>query len=164
MRFKTRSIFLSEKINALKPSLHLSSQGGHLISFQRVNWESHRCTCGISAFARQAATSQHLPLPAPVICSPFAHKSSIVPRGPSPRASSPFLAGPGFFHTPPQSLLPSSYRETLENRLRAKIVTNIEFCLVKKINFTSITPRSGKIHSQQCQPAISNSTWKHGNS
>lgn len=164
MRFKTRSIFLSQKINALKQSLHLSSQRGHLISFQRVNWELHRCTCGIYAFARQAATSQRLPMPAPIICSLFAHKSSTIPHCPSPWVSIPFLAGPGFFRTALRSLLPTSYRETLENRLRAKIVTNIEFCLVKKINFTSITPCSGKIHSQQRQPAISNSTWKHGDS
>lgn len=53
--------------------------------------------------------------------------------------------------------VPSASRETLENRLRAKIIAKIEFCLVKKMNFTSETQRSRKIHSQHLQPLISDS-------
>lgn len=53
--------------------------------------------------------------------------------------------------------VPPASRETLENRLRAKIIAQIEFCLVEKMNFTSKTQRSRKIPSQHLQPLISDS-------
>lgn len=133
----------------------MSSQRGHLFSFQE---QAGNCTMYLllHAFTTWADTFQH------PMCCPHCPQLSASPLlTPTPPAGSPgrntLLPNVSL-----QSFQPECYRETLETRLRAEIIANIELCLIKNINFTMFPFSPQKYtYSQHLQHTTRSSSWKH---
>lgn len=101
----------------------------------------------LHAFTTWADTFQH------PMCCPHCPQLSTSPLlTPTPPAGSPgrntLLPNVSL-----QSFQPECYRETLETRLRAEIIANIELCLIKNINFTMFPFSPQKIYIFTAPPA-----------